>query len=170
MEHGLRLPWWEFRPADFTLPGTVARHDSREEEGLLAGFLQAGARAETAECFVSANSLNVAGVLDALSQEELVLPAARSGSASCRSHQTPHRANLDSAELPQLACRSRLFGMPMADRHAALTMACSLRHRLPRRALVIFFCRLILGKDIGRLPPGSSSEAYDGRRDPPTEK
>lgn len=49
-----------------------------------------------------ANSLNVAGVLDALSQEELVLPPARSGSASCRSQQTPHRANLDSSELPQL--------------------------------------------------------------------
>ncbi|CAM9652291.1 unnamed protein product, partial [Ectocarpus sp. 12 AP-2014] len=60
--------------------------------------------------------------------------------------------------------------MPLADRHAALTVACSLRHRLPRRALVKFFCRLILGKDVGRLPPGSSSEAYDRSRDPPTEQ
>ncbi|CAM9545646.1 unnamed protein product, partial [Ectocarpus fasciculatus] len=167
MEHGLRLPWWEFRPADLALPGTVVPPDSRQEEGLLADFLQAGARAETADCFVSANSLNVAGVLDALSQEELVLPAARSGSASGGSRQAPHRANLDSPELPQLGCRSRLLGMPLADRHAALTVACSLRHRLPRRALVNFFCRLILGKDIGRLPP---SEAYDGLRDPATEQ
>lgn len=53
MEHGLRLPWWEFRPADLALPGTVVPPDSRQEEGLLAGFLQAGARAETADCFVS---------------------------------------------------------------------------------------------------------------------
>lgn len=59
---------------------------------------------------------------------------------------------------PPPCSRSRLFGMPLADRHAALTVACSLRHRLPRRALVNFFCRLILGKDIVRLPPASSSE------------
>ncbi len=49
--------------------------------------------------------------------------------------------------------RSRLFGMPLADRHAALTAACSLRQKLPRRALVRFLCRLVLGKDVGQLPP-----------------
>lgn len=53
MEDGLKLPWWEFRPTDFTLPGTVEPPDSRAEERLLAGFLQAGARAETADFFIS---------------------------------------------------------------------------------------------------------------------
>lgn len=47
--------------------------------------------------------------------------------------------------------RSRLYGLPLADRHAALNAACSLRHRLPRRALVNFYCRLVLGKDVGQL-------------------
>lgn len=47
--------------------------------------------------------------------------------------------------------RSRLYGLPLADRHAALNAACSLRHRLPRRALVSFYCRLILGKDVAQL-------------------
>ncbi len=53
MENGLRLPWWEFRRTDFALPGSVEPPDSRAEEGLLAGFLQAAGRAETADCFMS---------------------------------------------------------------------------------------------------------------------
>ena len=47
--------------------------------------------------------------------------------------------------------RSRLYGLPLADRHAALNAACSLRHRLPRRALVNFYSQLILGKDVAQL-------------------
>ncbi|CAM9198214.1 unnamed protein product, partial [Scytosiphon promiscuus] len=152
MEDGLRLPWWEFRPTDFTLPGTVEPPDSCVEERLLAGFLQAGARAETADFFISAHSLNVAGVLDALSQEELVLSAPPREAAEATGG-----GSVDVPDLPQVGCRSRLLGMPLADRHAALTAACSLRHRLPRRALVNFLCRLVLGKDVGRLPAPSSS-------------
>lgn len=53
MEHGLRLPWWEFQPTDLALPGSVTPPDSKAEEGLLADFLQAAAHAETAECFIS---------------------------------------------------------------------------------------------------------------------
>lgn len=53
--------------------------------------------------------------------------------------------------------------MPLADRHAALTAACSLRHRLPRRALVNFLCRLVLGKDVGRLPSPSSTLTEVGK-------
>lgn len=53
MESGLRLPWWEFRQTDFALPGSVEAPDSRTAEGLLAGFLQAAGRAETADYFMS---------------------------------------------------------------------------------------------------------------------
>lgn len=54
MEHdGVKLPWWEFRPTDFALPGSVAPPDARKEEGLVVDFLRAAARAETADCFIS---------------------------------------------------------------------------------------------------------------------
>lgn len=53
MEHSLKIPWWEFRPTDFVLPGSVARPDARAEERLVAGFLHAAARAETADYFIS---------------------------------------------------------------------------------------------------------------------
>lgn len=47
--------------------------------------------------------------------------------------------------------RSRLLGLPLADRHAALTVACSLGHKLPRRALIDFLCRIILGDDVAHV-------------------
>lgn len=47
------LPWWEFNPADFSSPGSVAQPDHDSDEALLRGFLRAGALAETAACFLS---------------------------------------------------------------------------------------------------------------------
>lgn len=44
--------------------------------------------------------------------------------------------------------RSKLLGLPLADRHAALMVACSFGHMLPRRVLVDFLCRLVLGDDV----------------------
>lgn len=53
MEHGLKLPWWELRPTDLALPGSVEPPDARADEGLVTGFLHAAARAETADLFIS---------------------------------------------------------------------------------------------------------------------
>lgn len=53
MEGGMSLPWWEFNPADFSLPGSVAQPALDVDEALLQGFLRAGALAETAACFLS---------------------------------------------------------------------------------------------------------------------
>ena len=52
------LPWWEFSPADFSLPGSVAQPDHDSDEALLRGFLRAGALAETAACFLSGTEYN----------------------------------------------------------------------------------------------------------------
>ncbi|CAM9356535.1 unnamed protein product, partial [Laminaria digitata] len=150
MEVGMSLPWWEFSPADFSLPGSVAQPDLEVDEALLRRFLRAGALAETAACFLSANSLKVVEVLEALSRDELVLPAPGQLDANRQIQQQQGTAATDSGHA-LLDCRSRLYGLPLADRHAALNAACSLRHRLPRRALVNFFCRLILGKDVAQL-------------------
>lgn len=53
MEGGMPLPWWEFNPADFSSPSSVAQPDHDSDEALLRGFLRAGALAETAACFLS---------------------------------------------------------------------------------------------------------------------
>lgn len=53
MEQGVPLPWWEFSPADLALPGSVVQPETPVDEALVAAFLQAGARVETAESFVS---------------------------------------------------------------------------------------------------------------------
>lgn len=55
------------------------------------------------------------------------------------------------ASLVRLTSRSKLLGLPLADRLSALTVACSLGHKLPRRALIDFLCRIILGDDVAHL-------------------
>lgn len=55
MDTGLSLPWWEFTPSSLAIPGSVVQSKEQEEReaALVARFLQSGARAETAERFIS---------------------------------------------------------------------------------------------------------------------
>lgn len=55
MDDGLPLSWWDFTPTDLAVPGSFVQPtaSTSEEATLVSVFLQAGARAETAERFIS---------------------------------------------------------------------------------------------------------------------
>lgn len=54
MDSGLPLPWWEFTPAELAVPGSVVQRDTTaHKKDIVQIFLQAGARKETAERFIS---------------------------------------------------------------------------------------------------------------------
>lgn len=53
MEDGLFLPWWGFSTDDFISHDPVVIHEAPAGEAMIAAFLWAGARSETAEAFIA---------------------------------------------------------------------------------------------------------------------
>lgn len=53
MEDGLFLPWWGFSTDDFISHDSVVIHEAPAGEAMIAAFLRAGARSETAEGFIA---------------------------------------------------------------------------------------------------------------------
>ncbi|CAM9880144.1 unnamed protein product, partial [Discosporangium mesarthrocarpum] len=91
-----------------------------------------------------ANGLHLSGILRALGEDKLVLPepppSERSSTGDVEGQAPPHHH--------RLRCRSHLLGLPLAERHAVLTVFCRLGHWLPRRALVDLLYRLIQGRGL----------------------
>lgn len=55
MDDGLALPWWSYTTSSLALPGSIMQFpdEREEEEAMLAAFLQAASRADTAAHFIA---------------------------------------------------------------------------------------------------------------------